>query len=87
MEKCYTDCPRQRKCLQIRLRRSGAGDGAMKTKLEGMGLSVLSGSPADFRGLMASETEKWARVVKFAGIKAQQDGEPMFPSRQRPVWP
>jgi hypothetical protein len=27
-------------------------------------------SPADFRKLIADETEKWAKVIKFAGIKA-----------------
>jgi hypothetical protein len=30
----------------------------------------LSGSPADFGKLIADETEKWAKVIKFAGIKA-----------------
>jgi len=30
----------------------------------------LSGSPADFEKLIIDETEKWAKVVKFAGIKA-----------------
>jgi hypothetical protein len=31
---------------------------------------VLPGSPADFGKLIAEATEKWAKVVKFAGIKA-----------------
>ena len=31
---------------------------------------VLPGSPADFGKLVADDTEKWAKVVKFAGIKA-----------------
>ncbi len=31
---------------------------------------LLTGSPADFGKLVAEETEKWAKVVKFAGIKA-----------------
>ena len=30
----------------------------------------MSGSPADFEKLIIDETEKWAKVVKFAGIKA-----------------
>ena len=30
-----------------------------------------SGSPADFGKLIADETEKWAKVIKFAGIKAE----------------
>jgi hypothetical protein len=29
------------------------------------------GSPAEFGKLIADETEKWARVIKFAGIKAE----------------
>jgi len=28
------------------------------------------GSPADFAKLIATETDKWAKVIKFAGIKA-----------------
>jgi hypothetical protein len=32
---------------------------------------VLALSPADFGKLIADETEKWARVVKLAGIKAE----------------
>jgi hypothetical protein len=35
-----------------------------------MGTPVIGGSPADFGKLIADETEKWAKVVKFAGIKA-----------------
>ena len=31
---------------------------------------ILAGSPADFGKLVAEETEKWAKVVKFTGIKA-----------------
>jgi tripartite-type tricarboxylate transporter receptor subunit TctC len=34
------------------------------------GGTVLPGSPANFGKLVAEETEKWAKVVKFAGIKA-----------------
>jgi hypothetical protein len=30
---------------------------------------VLAGSPADFSKLIAAETDKWAKVIKFAGIK------------------
>jgi hypothetical protein len=34
-----------------------------------MGATLLSGSPADFGKLIADETEKWAKVVKFSGAK------------------
>jgi tripartite-type tricarboxylate transporter receptor subunit TctC len=47
------------------------GDLTMKARLGDLGATVLPGSPADFGTLIAEETEKWARAVKFAGIKAE----------------
>jgi tripartite-type tricarboxylate transporter receptor subunit TctC len=44
-------------------------DAKMKARLADLGGTVLAGSPADFGKLIAEETEKWAKVVKFAGIK------------------
>jgi tripartite-type tricarboxylate transporter receptor subunit TctC len=35
-----------------------------------LGLTPLGGSPADFRKLITGEVEKWGKVVKFAGIRA-----------------
>ena len=35
-----------------------------------MGGSALSGSPANFEKLIIDETEKWAKVIMFGGIKA-----------------
>jgi hypothetical protein len=32
---------------------------------------VIPGSPADFRKFIAAETEKWAKVIKFADIKPE----------------
>ena len=29
------------------------------------------GSPTDFEGLLGNETEKWRKVVEFAGIKRE----------------
>lgn len=46
-------------------------DPRMKARLADLGGTVLLGSPADFGKLIAEETEKWAKVVKFAGIKAE----------------
>jgi hypothetical protein len=34
-----------------------------------LGGTVLAGSPTDFGRLIANETEKWAKVVKFSGAK------------------
>jgi hypothetical protein len=42
----------------------------MKARFADLGGTVLAGSPADFGKLIGDETEKWAKVVKFAGIKA-----------------
>jgi tripartite-type tricarboxylate transporter receptor subunit TctC len=36
-----------------------------------MGITPLGGSPADFGKLIADEVEKWAKVVKFAGVRAE----------------
>jgi hypothetical protein len=36
-----------------------------------LGGTVLAGSPADFGKLIAEETQKWGKVVKFAGIKPE----------------
>ena len=41
----------------------------IKTRLAELGGTVLAGSPADFGELIAAETEKWGKVVKFANIK------------------
>jgi hypothetical protein len=39
-------------------------------RLADIGGEVLAGSPAEFGKLIADETEKWGKVVKFAGLKA-----------------
>jgi tripartite-type tricarboxylate transporter receptor subunit TctC len=50
---------------------AGLADSQMKARLAGLGAAALPGSPADFGKLIAEETEKWGKVVKFAGIKAE----------------
>jgi tripartite-type tricarboxylate transporter receptor subunit TctC len=35
------------------------------------GTTPSAGSPADFTKIIADDTEKWGKVVKFAGIKAE----------------
>ena len=45
-------------------------DPKMKARFADLGGTVLSGSPADLGKLIVDETEKWAKVIKFAGIKA-----------------
>ena len=46
-------------------------DTRMKARLADLGGTVLPGSPADFGKLIADETEKWGKVIKFAGIKSE----------------
>jgi tripartite-type tricarboxylate transporter receptor subunit TctC len=46
-------------------------DPAMKARLAGLGSVPLPGSPAAFGKLIADETDKWGKVIKFAGIKPQ----------------
>jgi tripartite-type tricarboxylate transporter receptor subunit TctC len=43
----------------------------VRARVAELGGTVLTGSPSDFGKLVADETEKWAKVVKFAGIKAE----------------
>ena len=45
-------------------------DPNMKGRLADLGGTVLPGSPDDFGTLIVQDTENWAKVVKFAGIKA-----------------
>jgi tripartite-type tricarboxylate transporter receptor subunit TctC len=49
---------------------AGLADPKLKARLADLGGTVLAGSPADFGKLIADETEKWGKVVKFVGIKA-----------------
>jgi tripartite-type tricarboxylate transporter receptor subunit TctC len=48
---------------------AGLADPKIKTRVADMGGTVLTGSPADFGKLIADETEKWGKVVKFSGAK------------------
>jgi tripartite-type tricarboxylate transporter receptor subunit TctC len=48
---------------------AGLADPDLKSRLADLGGTVLAGSPADFAKLVADETDKWGKVVKFAGIK------------------
>lgn len=44
-------------------------DPNMKARLVGLGGEPMSMAPAEFEKFIADETEKWAKVIKFAGIK------------------
>ena len=44
-------------------------DARMKARISDMGATPFVSSPADFGKFIADETEKWAKVIKFAGLK------------------
>jgi tripartite-type tricarboxylate transporter receptor subunit TctC len=46
-------------------------DPKLKTRLLELGGTLLPSSPADFGKLVADDTEKWAKVIRAANIKAQ----------------
>jgi tripartite-type tricarboxylate transporter receptor subunit TctC len=46
-------------------------DPGMKTRLADLGGAAIAVSPADFGKLVADETEKWAKVIRAANIKAE----------------
>ncbi len=49
---------------------AGLADGKIKARIVELGGTVLGGTPAEFGKILSEATEKWARVIKFAGIKA-----------------
>jgi hypothetical protein len=49
---------------------AGLADPKIKARLADLGGTPLVSSPADFGKLIDDETEKWGKVVKFVGIKA-----------------
>jgi tripartite-type tricarboxylate transporter receptor subunit TctC len=46
-------------------------DPKLETRFADLGATVLAGTPADFAKLVADETAKWGRVVKFSGAKVE----------------
>jgi tripartite-type tricarboxylate transporter receptor subunit TctC len=45
-------------------------DPKLKARLATFGAAVMTGTPADFSKFIAGEIDKWAKVIKFAHIKA-----------------
>jgi tripartite-type tricarboxylate transporter receptor subunit TctC len=50
---------------------AGLADPNIKTRLADLGAVPIPMTPADFGKLIADDTEKWGKVVKFAGIKPE----------------
>jgi tripartite-type tricarboxylate transporter receptor subunit TctC len=50
---------------------AGLADSKIKARIVELGGTVLGGSPAAFATIISDATEKWAKVIKFAGVKAE----------------
>jgi tripartite-type tricarboxylate transporter receptor subunit TctC len=50
---------------------AGLTDPTMKARVLAIGALPISLSPADYGKVFVTETDKWAKVIKFAGIKAE----------------
>lgn len=49
----------------------GLADPKIKGRIVELGGTVLGGTPAEFGKIISEATEKWAKVIKVAGIKAE----------------
>jgi tripartite-type tricarboxylate transporter receptor subunit TctC len=50
---------------------AGLADPAMKARFADLGGAVFPSSPTDYAKFIAEETDKWAKVIKFASIKTE----------------
>jgi tripartite-type tricarboxylate transporter receptor subunit TctC len=52
-----------------RITNEAMADPAVKAKLADQGLTVAGNTPEQFRGFIDSESKKWAKVIKEAGLE------------------
>jgi tripartite-type tricarboxylate transporter receptor subunit TctC len=50
---------------------AGLADAKLKEQLVGLGGEPMPMSPGEFAAFIAAETDKWAKVIKFAGITVE----------------
>jgi len=50
---------------------AGVADTKIRARITELGGTPLGGSPAEFGVIISEATEKWAKVIKFAGIKVE----------------
>ena len=50
---------------------AGLADANVRARIEELGGTVLGGTPAEFGTILTEAVEKWAKVIKFAGIEQQ----------------
>ena len=66
-----TDTPREVVATLNAAINAGLTDAKIKTRLAELGCLVYPGSPGDFSGFVAGEIDKWAKVIRTAGIKPE----------------
>jgi len=50
---------------------AGVADAKVRARITELGGTPLGGSPAEFGTILSEATEKWAKVIRFAGIKVE----------------
>jgi len=50
---------------------AGLKDAKVRARIEELGGTVAGGTPEEFAAILAEATAKWAKVIQFAGIKAE----------------
>ena len=50
---------------------AGLADSRIKARIVELGGTVLGGTPAEFGTIISEATEKWAKVITFAGVKVE----------------
>src|SRR5262249_48441986 len=50
---------------------AGLADPSISGRLADLGVAPTSMTPSEFEKFVVEETEKWAKVIKFAGIKSE----------------
>ena len=50
---------------------AGLADASVKAQLAELGMTPIPGTPAEFATFLAAETDKWGKVIRALGIKAE----------------
>jgi len=50
---------------------AGLADPAIKAKLDNLGVEPMVMTPAEFQNFIAGDVDKWAKVIRYAAIKAE----------------
>ena len=70
-----------------RVANEAMNDPQVKQKLADQGLTVAGNTPAQFRDYIGTETQKWARVIKAAGLATANDVGFQYVTSRRPLQP